>query len=330
MKLLNFTRHSEWWEYKLVPLLAVGYAAIYLNNYAFDRSILRLLFLLLSIIVGAVYVSVINDVTDIKEDARAGKKNRMANLPLWKQVLIVTICLLSGLYFAMQIYPDKLSLFLYVMAWIVFSLYSIPPARLKKRGIWGAFCDASGAHFFPTLLIVCNLAFIAGTTYNIIWVIATGIWAFSYGLRGILWHQFYDRENDLASGTTTFASTVDPEKFKMQELLLFIIEVCAFSVVLFNLFNLYILLSLLFYLLLVLIRKLAFGYKSTFIISPKTEAYQLLMNDYYLVFFPLALLLTLSLNYKYGWVVLCIHLLLFPQKILHVARDYWIFAKSKI
>jgi len=330
MKLLNFTRYSEWWEYKLVPLLTVGYAAIYLANYPPGPAILRLLILLLSIIIGAVYVSVINDITDIKEDAKAGKKNRMAGISKWQQTLIVSLCLIAGLFFGYLIYPDKISLFFYAMAYVVFSLYSIPPFRLKKRGIWGVFCDASGAHLFPTLLIAYNLAAVSGTVPNPVWIIAVGIWALCYGLRGILWHQFYDRENDLASGTTTFVSKVDPANFKLQEMALFTIEVCALCVMLWYIINPVIIQFVVFYLILVLIRKLSFKYKTTFIISPKNAPYQLLLNDYYLVFLPLSLLVTFSLNYKYGWIILLVHMLLFSQKIRHVAHDYKKFILSKI
>ena len=330
MKFFKFTRYTEWWEYKLVPLLTIGYAVIYLNNYPFDHAILRLLFLLLSIIIGAVYVSIINDVTDIEEDASAGKKNRMADLAPWKRISLVALSILLGLFFACQIYPDKISLFFYSMAWVVFSLYSIPPVRLKKRRIWGVFCDASGAHLFPTLLIIYNLAFVFGTMPNTVWAVSAGVWAISCGLRGILWHQFSDRDNDIASGTTTFASHVKPENFKIQEIILFIIEIGAFALLLSYVFNLLILLSLFLYFLLVLIRKFSFGNNTTLIIPPKNGSYQILMNDYYLVFFPLCLLIMIALRNNYGWIVLCCHLILFPQKTIFIAKHYISFLKSKL
>jgi hypothetical protein len=328
MKFLKFTRYAEWWEYKLVPLLSVGYATLLLNNYPLDQAIPRLIFLLLAIITGAIYVSVINDLTDIREDARAGKSNRMAGLsPLWRGIIVST-CLTAGIAFGYQIWPDRLSLFFYAMAWIVFSLYSLPPVRLKKRGIWGVFCDASGAHLFPTLLIASNLTYYMHVEANLLWYLAIGTWALCYGLRGILWHQFYDRENDIRSGTTTFASRTEPGNFKITERLIFGLETATFILLLFYIVNIWIVLSICAYIVLVLIRRQGFNYRICLIISPASAPYQLIMNDYYLVLFPLSLLFTAALHYKYGWIVLCIHLLLFPKKAILIAKDLLIFSKK--
>lgn len=329
MKLLEFTRFSEWWEYKLVPLLAVGYATLLLNNYPIAPAVLKLLFLLSAVIIGAVYVSVINDISDITEDALAGKNNRMARIsPLWR-IIIVSLCVIAGVINGYFIYPDRLSLFFYSMAWVVFSLYSLPPVRLKKRGIWGLLCDAMGAHLFPALFITSSLLEFIQADKNVLWYIATGVWALFYGLRGILWHQFYDRENDIKSGTTTFASRIRPELFKAREVLIFSIELIAFSGILSFIFNLWIACSISLYLLLLWIRKRYLNHSICLIITPVHSPHQLLMNDYYLVFFPLALLFTLSLNHPYGWLVLCCHLLLFPRKTLLALKDVIVILKKR-
>lgn len=326
MPMLKFTRYAEWWEYKLVPLLSIGYAAIILNNYPFDRTVERLLLLLLAVITGAIYVSVINDLTDIREDADAGKENRMANMALWQRILIIGLCLSAGIGWGCLIWPDKLSLFFYVMAWVVFSLYSIPPARLKKRGIWGVFADAMGAHFFPSLLIVSNQFYISGTRINLMWATATGIWALFYGLRGILWHQFYDRENDIATQTKTYATRIQPADFKMAESVIFAVEVGAFALIVVALFNVWILCAIILYLVLVVARMKGLKYKTSIIITPSDAPYQLLMNDLYLALFPLALLLTITWTRPYGWALLCLHIGLFPRQILQVSREFMLIA----
>lgn len=328
MKLLKFTRYAEWWEYKLVPLVSIGYATLLFENYPLNKAILRLILILCAIIIGAVYVSVINDVTDIGEDAAAGKNNKMASLSPLVRTAIISICLLAGLLFGYFIYPDSTGLFFYIMAWVVFSLYSIPPVRLKKRGIWGVLCDALGAHFFPTMLIVANLIYSTHTNMNLIWYAAVGTWSLCYGLRGILWHQFYDRENDLRSGTTTFASRVRPENFKTQERLIFFIEIVFFAIILSYIINIWIILSILLYLILTVIRRLSFGYQLSLIIAPAASPYQLVMNDYYLVLFPLSLLFTAALHNKYGWIVLCFHLVFFPSKTMLILKDIVQFTRK--
>ena len=328
MKLLKFTRYSEWWEYKLVPLLVVGYSAIIINRFPIEKVALTLSIILLAIISGAIYVSVINDLTDINEDAIAGKNNRMAGISSSGRFAILFISIIIGLYFGYKFYPDMLSIYLFCSAYLVFSLYSLPPIRLKKRGIWGVFCDAMGAHLFPALLMITHITFILGGKLNLIFLIATGIWAFCYGLRGILWHQFYDRDNDIKSNTNTFASKIEPKDFKLSELTIFAIEIATLSIMIYHIFNLWLFLSLLSYLFLVLIRKFGFKYETVLILSPVSAPYQLLMNDFYLVFLPLSLLLEISLYNVYGWIVLCLHLLLFPRKTVLVVKDFFYFIKN--
>jgi hypothetical protein len=330
LKLLKFTRYSEWWEYKLVPLLAIAYATMQVAHLTWEAVDHKLIFALLAIIIGAIYVSVINDITDIEEDFIAGKVNRMAAIAPVYRMIIVAASLALGIFCGFFIYPNLLGLFFYSMAWVAFSLYSLPPIRLKKRGIWGVLCDAMGAHFFPTLFIVSSLAPLTNSAFPLWWYFGVGIWSFTYGLRGILWHQFFDRNNDLKSGTATFASKNNPDDFIRQELIIFIIEVTAFSTVFLGALNLWTAASLGIYIVLVLIRTFFFKYRIALIITPNGEPHQILMNDFYLVFFPLSLLLTSALAQPRGWIFLCCHLLLFPRKTLLVVQDMMFFLKAKL
>jgi 1,4-dihydroxy-2-naphthoate octaprenyltransferase len=330
MKLFNFTRHSEWWEYKLVPLLAISYSTMQVAHYPLDRIIFKLIFSLIAIIIGAVYVSVINDITDIEEDLIAGKTNRLSSVKPLNRIITVVVCISAGVSCGFFIYPDRWSLFFYFMAWVVFSLYSIPPIRLKKRGIWGVLCDAMGAHLFPTLFLVSALTQYSDSAVSATWYAAVGVWSLAYGLRGILWHQFYDRSNDLKSGTSTFASRINPQAFRLQELMIFTVEIAAFLVIFIATINIWTILSLLLYITLVLIRTLAFHHKITLIITPLGLPHQILMNDFYLVFFPLALLFTSAISGDNGWLILCCHLLLFPRKTMLVIHDGMTFLRSKL
>src|SRR5690348_9315979 len=71
-------RVTEWWEHKLAPMLGTGYMT------AFDlRSSLldiwpTFVAALAGVAVAAAYVSLLNDVTDVEDDAAAGKYNRIA------------------------------------------------------------------------------------------------------------------------------------------------------------------------------------------------------------------------------------------------------------
>jgi 1,4-dihydroxy-2-naphthoate octaprenyltransferase len=322
MNFLKFTRYSEWYESKLIPLLAIGYLVIYMNNYPLANSIPRLLFLIFSIVVGAMYVSVVNDFSDIKEDIAVGKKNRMQNMPRWKTALIFSILCIAGLCCGYVIYPDKLSLLFYTMAWIVFSLYSLYPFRLKERGIWGTFADASGAHLFPTLVIVCNLYFISGSHPDTIWLITTAAWALLVGLRGILYHQFRDRDNDIASHVNTFASRVDPAKFKIAEWLIFISELICFLIIIHTIIDKWLLILAIAYILLIFLRKVLFDISTIIILIKKDKNYQIAMiDDFYQVFFPLFILYNIAVHQHYGWILLCCHIILFPFPVYFMLKD---------
>lgn len=312
----------------MVPLLGVAYITIISLHEPLKIALPRIALLLGALIVGAVYVSVINDITDIKEDRLAGKRNSMANLSPILRVIIVVFCLLLGSLFIFLIYPDIQSMIYQSLSYVVFTLYSVKPIRLKSRGFWGVLCDASGAHLFPSLLLSTHLLFYFQSSTNLFLIISIGIWALMYGLRGILWHQFFDRENDIKSGTNTFAVNTDPIKFKIYERLIFTTEVIALAVMLYQVFNLQILLGISFYLFLVLARRFVLGYQISFILTPKNKGYQLLMNDYYFVFMPLSMLIALALSNRYGWVAILIHIILFPQHILIAIKDFFLIIKK--
>jgi hypothetical protein len=322
MKFLKVTRYSEWYESKLIPLLGIGYLIIYLNNFDLAKAVPRLLFLMFSIIAGAVYVSVINDLSDIKEDLAVGKKNMMQNMSAWQIALIFTVLCLLGLYCGYVIYPDMLALLFYMMSWIVFALYSLYPFRLKERGIWGMFADASGANMFPTLVIICDLYFISGNHVNVIWVISTAAWALIVGLRGILHHQFKDRDNDIAAHVNTFASNVDPNKFKTTEIAIFICELTFFSIMIHTIINIWLLLLMLAYVALVLFKKKLFSVQPIIVLAPKDRDYGILtIYDFYQVFFPLFILFNIAIRQQYGWLLLAFHMVLFPLPIYFILRD---------
>lgn len=323
MKLLKFTRYSEWWEYKIVPLLSVGYATLFLADVPFSYKLcLSLGLIISSIIIGAIYVSVINDITDVAEDQKAGKFNRMTKVNMPVRLLIIFFCLSCGFFYSYIFYPDWLGILFYAGAWLVFSAYSIPPIRLKKRGISGVLCDAMGAHLFPALLMTTHLIYLNNIgNISYLWYWAIGSWSFFYGLRGILWHQFFDRSNDLQSGTTTYATRIAPENFKPNEWLIFGLELISFSLILSYVLNIYILIALVLYIILVVLRKKKLNYQISLIITPSSMPHQLLMNDFYLVFFPLALLISYSLTNNCAWILLLSHLLLFPKKTLIVIKD---------
>ncbi len=328
MKLVQFTRYSEWWEYKLIPLLSIAYATILFYGENIEKVGFQLIIILFAVIFGAIYVSIINDLTDIVEDLSVGKKNRMANISTFSKTFLIVASILIGIIFGYVIFPDKISLVFFVLSYLVFTAYSLPPVRLKKRGFWGVLCDASGAHLFPSLLIASNIAFVNNDERNLIWMLSIGFWALFYGLRGILFHQFYDRENDLKSGTTTFAAGITPSNFRYAELFIFTAEAIGIGFIILKIINIWIIIALMIYLILLLGRSYLLKYKICLIILEKDKPSQLLMNDFYMVFMPLSILFSIALNNRYGWVAILIHITLFPQHILIAIKDFFLIVKK--
>lgn len=322
MKVFNIIRSQEWWGYKLPPLLGIGYATALMSAVPLYQVALHLLFLLSSLIVGAIYVSVINDITDLEEDIASGKSNRIQKIPEKLRWLIPVICLLLGLMFGYFLYPDLLSCLLYMLSWIVFSLYSIKPIRLKNRGILGVFADAAGSHLFTSLLMVSSVSYVTNQNLNIIWFIAVAGWSFCYGLRGILWHQFSDRENDLKVNLNTYARHVLPADFKRREILIIALELIFLSLMWYELQSVYVMIFFALYLILLYGRYKMYHTQLTLILFEKHRPFQILMADYYQVFFPFALLIALIQQDYRNIIILLIHGILFSYGLKTAFIDY--------
>jgi UbiA prenyltransferase family len=320
-KVIQIIRSNEWRENKLCPLLALGYATTLFSTTPLYKVAVWLLFLLISIIIGAVYVSVINDITDLEDDLASGKRNRMAEISASYRWMIPVFCLALGLLFILFFFKDNLSRLLYLLPWISFSLYSFPPVRLKKRGIWGVFADACGSHLFVSLLMVANISRFTGIQVDWYWFTAVGIWSFFYGLRGILWHQFNDRDNDLKANLGTFASRVDPRSFRIPSMILFAIEGSAFIFMMIRMSVILVFIFLILYLILAFIRYWKWNQRIVLIIPPDKLPYQIFMLDYYQLFFPVSLLIFAAYSQPKAWIVLLVHVILFNTTIRKAGKD---------
>ncbi|WP_114791099.1 UbiA family prenyltransferase [Niabella yanshanensis] len=323
MNLARLVRSHDWWDYKLPPILAVGYATLLLGNRNIFDYYGYIAIILLSVVVGAIYVSIINDVSDIEVDQKAGKFNKMAALPPFMRWLLPLACLSVGAAFiCFFYYPDILSCIFYTIPWIAFSMYSFQPFRLKNRGIWGVLADASGAHIFISLLMVSSLCCLSGQNINYAWLAAVFVWATCGGLRGILWHQFTDRENDIKSGIKTFATARNPGDFKKIEWFILATELAALALMLSMLNNLFVYIAMIAYLVLMLLRYTVLRQQPIPILHNHFN-YQILLLDFTDLFFPVALLLYASMNQPDAWIVLCAQLLLFPARWIMILKDIY-------
>lgn len=175
-------RASEWWESKFAPLFGTIYATSWLFQIPFINLFPVLAFLLIALLPGASFVSLINDLTDLEEDKLAGKNNRLEGKSKKYALTLIFVCLILGVI--VSFFISKTSFTLYLAAWMVFTCYSVSPIRLKHRGVWGALADTLGANVFPQLFAVSVLTEWFGKDFDFWWFGLVGIWSFLLGLRG--------------------------------------------------------------------------------------------------------------------------------------------------
>lgn len=269
---------------------------------------------------GAAYVSVINDLSDREEDLASGKSNRFAAGSRFFGSAMVAITAGAGVAFCVLWRNDPLLLTFYLAAWLAFSLYSLPPFRFKTRGILGVLCDASGAHLFPTLVAVVLAFRGAEKPVSALWLASIGTWAFANGVRGILWHQLTDVENDRRAGVRTFAFRHAPQTVvRIGTFVAFPLELLALAAMLWQLRSPWPVAFLAAYALLVHLRVLRWQ-MNVVVVAPK-ERFLILMHEYYDALLPIAVLIASALRHPYDWAVLAIHLVIFPSRPLQVLRD---------
>jgi 4-hydroxybenzoate polyprenyltransferase len=157
------------------------------------------LFLLFSL-AGTAYGYLVNDWADVDLDQRTGKRNVFSGVGRGKAAPVVVAALalvvLLGLPFIWR--PGFLSLW---VAWgLIATFYSLPPVRLKERGVLGLVATIAAQQPLPAAMAFAVL----GRLYT--WKVLVFIAYIT--LRGIcsdVGHQMRDRERDEASGAATFA-----------------------------------------------------------------------------------------------------------------------------
>lgn len=97
------------------------------------------LYLMLAVQCWGMACTLVNDISDIKEDSAAGKKRWITNLSENNGRLIVIIVFVIGLLSIIFSKSSSGTLISYIAASAVGALYSIKPLRFKERGILGLY-----------------------------------------------------------------------------------------------------------------------------------------------------------------------------------------------
>ncbi len=309
MNLLKIIRATEWWGYKFPPILLMIYFATVQGAIPSIQVYLLFAFVLVSLSVGAIYVSIINDFADIEEDLLAGKSNRLASLSATKRIVLLVVSLLLMAFCCIPLLQYQASLLYYLLAYICFTLYSLNPFRLKHRGLWGVLADASGSQLFPTLYVASlswayTQAPLQSFTFGFI-----ALWSLSYGLRGIFYHQFNDRENDRKSGIHTLPQKMTDRQAAVVGWCIFLIEIGSLLgfILTQELYESFIAIGI--YILFVL--RLLKHQVEMVLITHKKEPYAILMSELYQTIFPITLLILCIIKNLLFIPLTCIYVLFF-------------------
>lgn len=317
--MIRLLRVGQWWEPKLAPALTAAYATALYAGIPLTAALPQLGLLLLAMICGAACVSLVNDLTDRADDALCNKPNRLAGRSNAAIAALLALPVTGGALVA-WLWRDQPALLLaYGGAWLAFALYSLPPVRAKQRGGWGVCADAAGAHMFPALMAALCLLPADGAP-PMGWLVPLAIWAVAYGVRGIVWHQLIDRDNDLTAQVSSLVVRHPPERIRwLARWLIFPLECTALVIILWHL-NLPVAWGALGLYAAILIGKIIyFQMRPTIVDSP--PRYFILLQDFCVVLWPLALLIGAYRADASALLPLMLHALLFSRAIGLLAFD---------
>lgn len=305
-RLASLFRASEWWQYKLSPLLAVCYILFYQHQAAISHQGWLLFSLLIYCMLAAATVSMLNHFADQKTDRLAQKSNPFLLLPQWMQLPLLGIVVLvqALVYWRLESYP--MAYLFYFAALGSFILYSFPPLRLKEKAVWSLLADALGSHVFSSLFVVCYTVEKMQWSLDPKLIFVLIVWSLPYGIRGILWHQYTDRKADAASGIRNLVHLYSMKQLKQLNILLLSIELVGLCLLLLKIGSWWPVVGLAAYMTVAGIRH--FRCKIRFIISmPVFDRWQLFLFGYYERYLPIAVLIGICFYDPWALWVLVVH-----------------------
>jgi len=196
-------RFAEWHDTKLPAFVgALAYAAL-TGDADPSTRVGDVLALLVLFVAYASFGHLVNDYADLDTDRAAGKARPLAAWPVGRARVAVV---LTGAVTAVAAYVrfDASTLAVTLAALAAAALYSLPPARLKERGIAGVVASALSQRVLPPAIAFTALH---------AWDVAAFLFCvlgFAIGVRFILVHQLIDRSSDVRSGVRTLATALGP------------------------------------------------------------------------------------------------------------------------
>lgn len=199
-KLLHLIRWEEWYDSKLPLLAATAYYLAMHYPLPWPDAVARYSVSIIFCALFLAYGYAVNDYSDLEIDKLAGKRKLIAETPRINALVFLIALVLLGIVVLLPYYRDRKVILTVVLCYMLGTAYSLPPIRLKERGMAGLLGSAIAQRSLPALVI--------GAVWDSVDIVTLG-WAFLgflVGTRYILIHQYQDLSADIKSGVHTFAT----------------------------------------------------------------------------------------------------------------------------
>ena len=186
-RLLTMVRAPLWWTPKVLPVVAAAALAAIIAEVPGRAGVARVLAMVGSALGVAAFAHLVNDLSDREADRRAGKRNAAADASDATTFTLLggTLALAVAPWLVVRIEAAPMLVLAAIVATSI--AYSVPPLRLKQRGLVGVVADAAVAHVLPTLFAFVLMG-TAGRTGPTWWAatVAAVVWSFGFGVRSIV------------------------------------------------------------------------------------------------------------------------------------------------
>ena len=307
-------RLSNPWNFKVPFLICIPYLVFLVSDAKNDA--LEGILASISVIIGvAGFGYLTNDLGDKHKDHLIGKENAAAKLSTGGIVFLFVLFLAMAIAPWFYLPMNRIGFCLLSLQFLLFYMYAFPPFRLKERGFLGVMADAGYAHVNPALLAAYTFYLYTGKTASEfhVFIFLLALWQFVLGIRNILFHQLKDHSKDLESGTNTFVTDIGLDRIHtlLKKILL------PLETILFIAFAIFITRYLYFFIPVILVYWIFMLFqqrKNGKVFGFREYAY-LYLDDLYIKWIPLIVLVGLVINSINFLPVLILHVLIFRNEV---------------
>jgi len=168
----------------------------------FARSSLDTVALTFIVLIYLSYGFLVNDYFDLPYDIMAGKDHGLGKIPRSQIVALLALLLLLAFVLAVLTTHDWIFTAVLALSFLLSTLYSAPPFRLKGRGMLGFICDSTIEKPLPVLI-----AFAFFQHYGID-TISFVVLADTIQFHSVLNQQIDDFDADVRTGVRTFVTRI--------------------------------------------------------------------------------------------------------------------------